>query len=462
MLRTVKVRRILLWAGLAATLLVAAALWFLPDLLGGDTARRELERVLTDALGRPVTIESIEVARDSPRVELRGVAVGEIEPFAGSEVPLAQIDELRLEVALQELLERRVVGTLTGSGVRLHVVRKDGVLNLSGLGRTDEPAPGREPVNLDLDVELSDAHVTIEDLDRDETVELRDVDVRALLSNRSGDRDARLEVTVDELDLHGITVRDLVLRGTVNSEGWVVSQLRGRIGETGQIGGRGRLRPHAADGPSWTAHVTANDVALDGPALEMVQRLFPPIAVAAGDGETAVTGRLSAQVDLEGTGLQWARVAESLAGSGEVTVNDVTVPPDALVLQVAALAGRPPGPWTLPHGRASFELADGWVRLHEVQTEEGGIDPKIAGRVSLSGELDLRVDLMPLVEAFGGGLYARAARFTTSIPVRIEGTIDAPKLRPPDPADVAKGIAGGLLRRALEPSEPEAPPQEER
>jgi hypothetical protein len=33
--------------------------------------------------------------------------------------------------------------------------------------------------------------------------------------------------------------------------------------------------------------------------------------------------------------------------------------------------------------------------------------------------------------------------------VRIGGTVHAPKLEPPSPAEVARGLAGGLLRRVL-------------
>jgi hypothetical protein len=73
----------------------------------------------------------------------------------------------------------------------------------------------------------------------------------------------------------------------------------------------------------------------------------------------------------------------------------------------------------------------------------------VAGRVGFDGSLDLAVDLMPLVEAYGGGVYAAAAKVATSIPVRIGGTVRDPTLKAPTTKDVATSLLGGALRRAV-------------
>jgi hypothetical protein len=60
---------------------------------------------------------------------------------------------------------------------------------------------------------------------------------------------------------------------------------------------------------------------------------------------------------------------------------------------------------------------------------------------------------MPLVRAFGGGVYAKVASYTSSIPVRVRGTLAHPELAPPRAEDLARGVLGGALRRALAPDE---------
>jgi hypothetical protein len=125
------------------------------------------------------------------------------------------------------------------------------------------------------------------------------------------------------------------------------------------------------------------------------------------------------------------------------------VPEGSLITLVAALGGRPPGPLRLSHASASFELADEWVQLGTMVSDGAAFDPHVRGRVALDGRLDLTVDLMPVVEAFGGGAYAQASRYTTSLPVRIEGTAQAPELKPPALEDVARGLVGAAIERAL-------------
>ena len=73
---------------------------------------------------------------------------------------------------------------------------------------------------------------------------------------------------------------------------------------------------------------------------------------------------------------------------------------------------------------------------------------------------------MPLVSAFGGGAYASVARVTTSLPVRITGTVQDPELAPPRVRDLAPGLLGGAVVRALSPknkdtkSEPNTSPEQ--
>jgi hypothetical protein len=74
--------------------------------------------------------------------------------------------------------------------------------------------------------------------------------------------------------------------------------------------------------------------------------------------------------------------------------------------------------------------------------------------VSLEGQLDLTMDLMPLVKTFGGGnTYKEVSKRVDKIPVGIKGTSSAPKFALPKAEELLKGVAqktaeeklGGLL-----------------
>lgn len=104
---------------------------------------------------------------------------------------------------------------------------------------------------------------------------------------------------------------------------------------------------------------------------------------------------------------------------------------------------------------AVLNIKDGWLRAERLelrQLHQGRIEsllPKVEGRVSLKGDLDLSIDLMPFVKRFGGAAYSAMSRVSTTLPVRLTGTIHAPKLAPPRARDVATGLLGGAVRRAL-------------
>jgi hypothetical protein len=95
------------------------------------------------------------------------------------------------------------------------------------------------------------------------------------------------------------------------------------------------------------------------------------------------------------------------------------------------------------------KIGESWVTLEKVVNDGAEVLPPVKGRVGFRGTLDLEVDLMPLVRAYGGGVYATVARTTSSIPMRVEGTVQRPELAPPTPSAVAKGLLGGLMHRAL-------------
>jgi hypothetical protein len=436
-------RRLSLWllaAALVVGALVAAGWWW----LRGEGGKAELEAILGEALGRDVRIGALEV---DPRgsVTLRDVDVGNPSGFDGA--PMLHADAIDLDVALSRLLDRELDGVVTASAVELRVVKQGGAHNLAGLVRPRRADAG-EPIDLHLDVAIHAARVLLEDHDRQQSLTLEGVDVRALLSNRDGERSAEAAVRIAEVGLHGLPVRDVAMTIRADGPDLAVDDLTARIGERGTFAGSGRL--FLAGARDWTVEGALEDVDLDADVRRVVAVVYPPLSSSV--DATAATGRLGATVSLAGAGLHWAEIRPTLVGKGALRLHDVVLPKGSLLLGLAALVGRPDEAWSLARADVVFSLADEWVTLDRVTADGASASLPIAGRVSLSGELELTADLMPLLPVFGGGVYREVARYATSLPVRIRGTVEAPEVAPPSVSEVGKSLLGGALRRALGPT----------
>ncbi|MBL8946072.1 MAG: hypothetical protein JNK45_23100 [Myxococcales bacterium] len=437
-------RRLSLWL-LAAVLVLAAgggAAWWW---LRGAGGKAELEAILGEALGRDVRIGVLEVDPRG-RVTLRDVDVGNPTGFEGA--PMLHADAIDLDVAMSRLLDRELDGVVTASAVELRVVKQDGAINLAGLVRPRRADAG-EPIDLHLDVAILAARVLLEDHDRQQSLTLEGVDVRALLSNRDGDRRAEAAVRIAEVGLHGLPVREVAMTVRADGTDVAVDGLTARIGERGTFSGSGRL--FLAGARDWTVEGVLEDVDLDADVRRVVAVVYPPLSSSV--DATAATGRLGATLSLGGAGLHWEEIRPTLAGEGTLRLYDVVLPKGSLLLGLAALVGRPDAPWSLARADVVFSLAEEWVTLDRVTADGASASLPITGRVSLGGALDLTADLMPLLPVFGGGAYREVARYATSLPVRIRGTVEHPEVAPPSAADVGKSLLGGALRRALGPAQ---------
>ena len=408
----------------------------------GRDVRSEIEAALSDALGREVRIADYEV---DPRghVTLVGVDVGNPEGWDGA--PLMHAPKLDLEVALGDLLDREIAGVLTAHGVELRIVRKGGVTNVHGLVRPSTDG-GTQKIDLHLDVAITGARVTIEDHDRDNTFVLEDVDVRVLVANRSEARSASATVRVAQIDLRGVPVKDVSMVVQAVGSDIAIDDLKATVGSKGTLTGSAKLL--LAEDRDWSAQVELVDVDLDADVRRVVAAVYPPLSSTV--EQTAATGSIGATLSLGATGVHWSQVKSTLAGTGTLRLQDVVLPKGSLLLSLAGLIGRDTNqPWALGESTIEFGIGAGWVTL--VKVTAGGVATSlpISGRVSLDGELDLSADLMPLVPAFGGGAYASVASVATSLPVRITGTVEAPKLAPPSVSDVGKSLLGGVIRRSL-------------
>ncbi|MBK6920020.1 MAG: hypothetical protein IPH07_21660 [Deltaproteobacteria bacterium] len=402
----------------------------------------EVASRLSEALGRPVTIGRMAI---DPRgmIDLYEVTIADVAPFEGTQ--LLHAEHIDLEVSLSALLDREIVGVVSVQAVELHVTKRDGATNLAGLlPRRGASTGGVAQVH--LDVALHDAKLRIEDADRGESLELEGVDVRALLDNRDDAPQAEVALEIDRVSLHGVTLDHVVATARASRDAVALQDLHASLGEHGTLEGHGEL--FLRGDRSWRFAISLADVDLAGDVRPLVSSLYPPLSASV--DATAASGSLGAELTVSATGLHWPRVRESLIGSGVVRLHDVALPAQSLLVDLAALAGRSSDAVHLRRVAIEFTAAQGWITLARVTTDGEQVDVPLTGRVGFDGTLDLRADLMPLVAVFGGGAYRAVARHATSLPVRIEGTLDAPRLAPPRASEIGASLLGGAIRRALE------------
>jgi hypothetical protein len=409
-----------------------------------DGPRARLEAILSDALGRDVSIGALDVDVTAGVVELRDVTVANPEAVPGP--PFLRAGRLRLEISLQELLGRRLVGRLQARDVDLRIVRFVDGTNLEGLLPTPaQRRPDRPPPQVQLDYEVEDGRILLEDLERAQQLSLDGVRIDGRVSNRDRTPLADARVAVDRIELGHVRLRSVELLARASEQGVALPSLRGIVGEAGRMSGSGHL--DLRGGNAWSFELGAEDVALDEDITPIVQR-FVPVLVAAATADEPAAGVVGAELRLAGRGLAWESIAPTLEGAGRLTVRDLVVPADAVLVSLGTLAGREAGPWAVGEASASFAIDDGWIELSRLEVDEEAISVPVSGRVSFEGALDLKVDLLPLVRAFGGGVYEEVARWTTSIPVRVGGTLQAPEVRPPTVRDLTGSVGGAILRRA--------------
>lgn len=409
-----------------------------------DDPRARLQALLSDALQRDVEIGGVEAQGE--RVILTGLAVGNPEGFEGE--PLFRAERLELDVALEDLLDDEITGVVHADAVDLHIVKKDGTTNLLGPFGQGGGGSGRKR-DLHLDLAITSSKLVLDDLDRGQTLVLEGVGMRVLVSNRDGERRGQAHVTIAEVGLHGIPLRDVEVFAKVEDETVELEALEGRLG-SGTVKGHGRVFLGGDKG--WSFTVAAADVDIDGDVRPLVTALFPPLAATV--DATAAKGKVAADVELAGAGMHWDQVRPTLAGKGTATLTDVELPAGSLVPDLAALVGHE-GAWALARASAEFVVADDWVKLGRVTLEREAVPMPVEGGVSLGGALDLRVDVLPLVRIFGGKAHAAIGSVATSVPVRIRGTVQAPELALPTAADVGRSLLGGAIRRSLAGGEAE-------
>lgn len=436
-------RRTLKWVIGVVLVLGCVVLYVMPLLANTEAGRRRVAQVLGSAFDREVTLGGLNVGFLYATVKVEELTIANPDGFPPG--PMLTASHLKLDSSLRQLFTGVVQGGLVGDGVHLHVLRKGGVTNLDGLIGGGGGEGGAEPPDLDLTMELEASRLTVEDLDTGEKVVVAGVGLVGRLTNRSGVQDAGLRIHVDEIVRAGVTVRDLEIDAR-HEEDWLkLEKLAARLPGRGTLQGAGRLR--VRNGDEWSVKLDAKNVGLDEDMLPLVGAVYPLAADARGE----IDGELHAELDVTGNGLTWNAIRPTLAGTGTVSLTGLTLPQASVLARVAQLAGREEGAVTLNNAGAQFQVREGWLEFQRLSASGEQVRYDLAGRVSLTGELRLTMDLMPLVKRFGGGdTYQKVARHVDRLPMRIEGTTVEPQLKAPRAEDLLKEAVEKRLGKELE------------
>ena len=455
------IKTLIKWVFFLVVLAVVVVGVVLPMLANTESGRKQVADALGDALHREVSLGGLDIGWFFSSVDIKQLEIMNPEGFPPG--PFLRAGELSLDVKYGKLKDRQVVGGLKGTGLELHIIRKNGRTNLEGIGgkkETSEPAPpkdeepkpdekpapkeegGKKGPDLDLSLELLDATVTIDDLDKGEKLVVEGVSVEMRLSNQAGVSDAGMKIRVREIDQNGLKITELEIDAKQSGDWLDLEKLRANLPGQGRLKGDGRLQVKGGD--AWNVKLSAESVGLNEDVMPVASALFPMAAQAKGQA----TGRLDANFEMKGNGLTWEAMKPTLSGIGSVKLSGLGLPSDSLLAQVAKFAGRAESTIQLNDAGAQFDVKDGWMMFNRLSASGDKVRYDFAGRVSLDGKLDLTMDLMPLVKAFGGDKnYAKVKDKVKEIPMRIGGTTANPDYKPPKVEDLLKGAIGNIIEK---------------
>lgn len=357
-----------------------------------------------------------------------------------SEDPALRVERGEFEVRWSALWDGGLAGTLRAEQFSLQVRKRGRETNLHGIRR---PSSGKRP--LDIMLMLSGGDVQIHDEDRGEDIGLEGVVLAGRVRRADAQRVVGLEARADAIVAHGLSVFDVSVALALDADGVELEHLEARLGE-GTVVADGRLTFDAVS--AWSARLEAEDIALRDELLPIVVAVFPGAAGVTRSPEGRIAGTLSLTAEVEGAGLTRSSILQGLAGQLSVELDDVVLPRETAVVRIAALLGRAPEPLALDALAIEASISGPWVRVDSVRSGGLPIDLPFEGRVALDGRLELELDVLPLVRGLPLA-HDWARKYTTTLPVRLEGTTAEPVIRAPSAATVARAVAGAWAERAL-------------
>ncbi|MHC4339792.1 MAG: AsmA family protein [Planctomycetota bacterium] len=440
-------RRVVKWVLGITILLFLGVFVLLPMLANTEQGRAKVAQLMTEALDREVAIGDLDVGLFYSSLTVGNLQIANPPDFP--EGTCIEARSLEMGTSIRRVLDGLIQGKLTGRGLKVHVLRKGDATNFDGFaGSGEKKERERDPTgkgpDLDLQLELEDSELTIEDLDKGDRLALDGVGLQMRLSNREGEQDFGLKIRIRSAGGDVFKVRDIEVDARQAGDWLDIEKIGAALPGQGRLDGGGRLQVRGGDG--WDARLNLKNVSIDGDMVPFVASVYPFAA----QGRGTLDGVLNGHFKLEGKGLTWEAIRPTLLGDGGVTLSGLRLPADSVLALLAEVSGRARGAVELNDAGAKFAIRKGWLEFQRISASGKEVRYDLAGRVSLTGQLDLTMDIMPLVKHFGGGkTYAKVSQYTDSIPFRIGGTTSAPRLKGPKTEDLAerlleKGIEKGL------------------
>ncbi|WP_241758682.1 AsmA family protein [Pyxidicoccus parkwayensis] len=448
----------------AVLVLVAGALALKPSWIA-ERLRGQLETIATRSLGRPVSVEKLEAHwLPRPGATLTNLRVeGEGNEPAFLEAPRATAT-VQLWPLLRSLGKDVRVGALNLDATKLNLVRhEDGTWNYESLGST---GPESERETFVEALRIRDGVVNVTDPQAaggTAAVVLRDIDVelKGLGPGRALEGTLRAALAAPAQNVALDFEVDPLPAGKLRpGQPWPEVTMHLRAADLSVSAFRNFLPPEAA------SYFTGDRVDLTKKQPEWSLRVVlagmdTAQAFQSLSGHPSLRGTASGELQLTGTGADWAQARNHVTGGGSVqlrdgalTTVDVGAKVTPILTQGFAVLGHKGAAGTVQKAEQgtrlkdlSAQVQDGWVAFTKPMAFQSDIGSgTLDGRVGLDERLELKGTINSseqFVSAITHGALPTKAPVT--IPLTITGTLSAPEVTPGSPLDIAKGsLPGGL------------------
>lgn len=149
------------------------------------------------------------------------------------------------------------------------------------------------------------------------------VTVNLHLTNEGGETTSTLAVHIASIDQPILRLSDIELNASMADGRLDVSTIAANLGSGGRVTGSGSLDANN----KWNAALALESVTLDDELQPLAAALFPPMAA----GKSPMKGLLGGKFELSGRGLTWDAMKPTLAGTGKVKLNGLSLGTDSLL-----------------------------------------------------------------------------------------------------------------------------------
>jgi hypothetical protein len=258
----------------------------------------------------------------------------------------------------------------------------------------------------------------------------------------------------------------LTLSGNIGFQGYDLSALDADLEYKSQTAKLKAVKAKLSDGnvlaeelvielnkkpPEYHGKVIVEDVRA---TYEMTKLLAYAVPFLSLDDERAdFSGRLNAELELSGRGFETADLKSALKGKGKLRIRDGKLGASKFFLKVVSLLGGKQEDLHFSELGSDFDIGGARVLAHKVfllpRADSKLRNLGLNGVTGFDGALDFSVDLAALQETIGDKRIRRILQSTRklfggdSFPLRLRGTLDAPKLDLVTPLTKTPGVSAG-------------------